>query len=340
MLQGVQAGKLPFVTDTAAIVVNYNGGLSLSRCLTSVLEQTPAPKTILVVDNGSTDDSMDHLDSSIQTLRLAQNDGYGAALRAGLESTEEPYLLFLNADTQLEPECLAAALSALESDATLGSVAPRVLQASESDRIDSDGIGLTTRCGQISWNGGRQAGRVGETVEEVLGPLGGAGLWRREAIEAGGGIPGGYFLYWEDVHLALAIQGAGWSSRTVPEARVLHEGGGAVGRGSARNVYYMVRNHLPCLAASLPSPLLRRYFFSLVLAPLRAALLYSGRGHPLAALLGLLSSLFLLPRALLWRQDLPSADQESLRRIRDLMETADTHREKIRRGDDMENGLS
>jgi GT2 family glycosyltransferase len=315
------------MTATAVIVVNYNGGRYLPRCLQSVLDQRPAPEEVVVVDNASVDGSVDRLPEGVRLLRLASNRGFGAAVNAGLAASAAPFVLTLNPDTELLPGCLAAACDALQADDTLGGVALRVLQAGDPSRIDADGIGLTSRLGQINVDHGRPASAAGGD-DRVLGPLGGAAYWRRTAIQQAGGFCERYFLYWEDVDLALRVNGAGFGFRRVGGARVLHVGSGTIGRWSPRNVFYMVRNHQACLLANLPGSLLRRHGLALALAPLRAATLYALRGRPLAALAGLLCGLAMLPAAWArrrrWMADrdvAPFAD-----RIASLMAEADENR--------------
>ncbi len=286
------------------IVVNYEGGEALSRCLSSVLGQEPAPDAVLVVDNDSRDGSVDRLPDGVRLLRRGVNDGFGAAVAAGLAATDHDHVLLLNPDATLEPGALAHAVSELQRDYETGAVALRVLKTADPERIDATGIGLTSALGQVNLDHGLRDDEVGLAPRTVLGPLGGASLWRRVAIERAGGFPIGYFLYWEDMDMALRLSRAGYVCRTAPKARVLHEGGGSVGHWSARNVHYMVRNHLPCLIASLPGPVLRSRVHLALIAPIRAAVLYALRGRPLSALSGLVMGWLMIPRAYAWRRNM------------------------------------
>jgi GT2 family glycosyltransferase len=290
---------------TAVIVVNYNGREHLGRCLASVLRQTPPPSEVLVIDNASEDGSVDALPPGVALVRLPANRGFAGAVNVGLQRTSAPFVLTLNPDVELLPGCLAAAAEALAADAGLGSVAPRVLMAAEPGRIDASGLGLTSSFGQINCEHGLREGEAAAEARVVLGPLGGVALWRRAALDAVGGWCEAYFLYWEDFDLALRLAAAGHSCRSVPAARALHVGGGSIGRHSAANVFYMVRNHWACLLACLPADLARRRWWAVTLAPLRAASLYAARGQPLAALWGLMCAPTLLPGALRRRRQLP-----------------------------------
>jgi len=320
---------------TAVIVVNFDGREHLSRCLGSVLSQEPPPAEVLVVDNASRDGSADALPPGVELLRLPVNRGFAAAVNAGLARTISPLVLTLNPDVELLPGCLAHAAAALEADRGLGSVAPRVLRASEPGLIDATGIGLTSFFGQINCENGLREGQAAEQPRDVLGPLGGAALWRRKALSEVGGFCEHYFLYWEDMDLALRLDRAGYGSRSEPRARVLHVGGGAVGRYSAANVFYMVRNHWACLLSCLPGPLLRQRAGAIALAPLRAATLYARRGRPLAALWGLACGVALLPDAWRRRRALPPAsgagEEAAAGRLLELLSAADLERSVMRR---------
>jgi GT2 family glycosyltransferase len=313
---------------TSVIVVNYNGGAFLPRCLAAVLAQVPPPADVLVVDNASADGSVDSLPPGVRLLRCPRNRGFAAAVNAGLAATQAPFVLTLNPDTELLPGCLAAAAEALEHDHLLGSVSLRVLQAADPARLDAAGVGLTSSLGQINCAHGMPDAQVEPSPRAVLGPLGGAALWRRVALERAGPGWERYFLYWEDIDIALRLDRAGYACRTVPAARALHAGSGTVGRWSRRNVFYMVRNHWPCLLACLPGPLLRRRFGEFLLAPLRSATLYALRGRALPALAGLVCGAALLPAAFVRRRTLPrgGTSRNAAERVATLLASADEDR--------------
>ncbi len=324
----VPHGKLARVAELVVIIVNYDSGERLRACVASVLAQRPGPPPILVVDNASRDDSAKGLPEGVEVLHREVNDGFAPALSAAMAATSEPLIFTLNPDTLLEPGCLARLTEALDADLRAGAVAPLVLQLDAPTQVDASGIGLTSRMGQINWDHGLAADQLSDSPREVLGPLGGAGLWRRVALERAGGFSRHFFLYWEDMDMALRLNRAGYGCRTVPGARVLHEGSGIVGRYSSLNVFYMVRNHWQCLLGALPGPLLLRSLPAIVLAPLRAAVLYAGRGRALAAAAGLICGAALIPGALLRRRYLPrtGTSHKAAERIAKLLAAADENR--------------
>ena len=325
-------GRLISVTNAVVIIVNYDSGERLHRCLLSVLAQQPPPKRVLVVDNASSDGSATSLPEGVELVQRSGNGGFAAALLAGLAASQEPFVWTLNPDLEVQAGCFAAAEAALEADERLGSVAPRVLQQDAPDRIDATGIGVTSRLGQLNLDHGLAPDQVAADSQLVLGPLGGAALWRRSALERAGSFDARYFLYWEDMDMALRLQLVGYMCRTVPEACVFHEGGGTVGHHSPRNVFYMVRNHWVCLLRSLPGPVLRERAGALLVAPIRAALLYAGRGRGLSALGGLICGVAMIPASLWSRRQWArrATDAQAADRIRVLMSDADKNREVTR----------
>ena len=316
----------------AVVVVNWNAGPLLSRCLASVLAQEPPPAEVVVVDNASSDGSADAPPPGVRVLRRADNGGYGVAVNDGIRATSAPAVLTLNPDVELLPGCLAAAAARLDRELDLGAVALRTLRADDPSRLDASGIGLTSTFSQINVDHGLREDTLATSSRELLGPLGGAALWRRQALVRAGLFAEHWFLYWEDVDVALRVNRAGYACRTEPAARVLHVGSASVGRWSARNVFYMVRNHAPCLLSSLPGPLLRSRPHWLLLAPLRAATLYALRGRPFAAAWGLLCSLALLPAAYVRRRHLTRSgtSAKAAARVAVLMIQADRDRLAMR----------
>jgi GT2 family glycosyltransferase len=321
------------VTNAVVIIVNYDSGERLYRCLLSVLAQQPPPRRVLVVDNASTDGSAENLPQGVELVQRPKNGGFAAALLDGLAASQEPFVWTLNPDLEVQPGCFAAAEAALEADERAGSVAPRVLQQDAPDRIDATAIGITSCLGQLNLGHGLHPDQVAADSQLVLGPLGGAALWRRSALEKAGNFDPRYFLYWEDMDVALRLHRVGYVCRTVPEACILHEGGGTVGHHSPRNVFYMVRNHWICLLRSLPGPILRERAGALLVAPIRAALLYAGRGRGLSALAGLICGTALIPASLWSRRHLPrgASDDEAAAQIRALMSEADGNRAAMRK---------
>ncbi|MHB8531693.1 MAG: glycosyltransferase family 2 protein [Solirubrobacteraceae bacterium] len=254
------------------VLLNYDGRALLQAALASLQQQVCEPFHTLVIDNGSSDDSLQFMaehHSGIAVLALERNIGVTAALNRGLERTATDYVALFNNDIELEPGCLAELLAALDAHPEAGSAAPKMLDF--ADRCVLDGAGDL-----ISWRGGGQRRGHGQlddgrydTPEEVFGPCGGAAVLRRSAVERVGGFEEAYFAYYEDIDWAFRAQLAGFRSRYVPSAVVYHHGSATLGRGfNDFNGYHLWRNPVWLVCRCYPGATIARHAPDLILGQL------------------------------------------------------------------------
>lgn len=228
--------KLP-AREVTAVVVNYNAGAALSECVESL--EREGVRDIAVVDNGSTDDSLEYLaakNPSAQVFHTGRNLGFGGGVNYGARRVAGELLLVCNPDLVLQAGALGAMADRLAQDPSLGLVGPA----------------LVTPAGEL-----QPSGRVFPTlrrssVQAVLGALlpknaysrryreanrahaeTGAADWvtgvcflvRRAAFDAVGGFDDRYFMYVEEVDLCWRLARAGWRTGYESSARVLHIAG-------------------------------------------------------------------------------------------------------------------
>ncbi len=249
----------------AVVIPSWNSAGLLPRCLDS-LEGQSAEIELLVVDNGSTDGTLELLRGrGVEHLPLPSNAGFAAAMNLGASRVSAPAILALNADTVLEPGCVGMLLDALEADPSLGGVQPRILQWEEggesprsidSARIYSAGQALT-RDGRAIELGAGEAQRPEHLVRrEVFGVCGAACLLRRELFDDLGGYDERYFAFYEDVDLNVRARIAGWRFQYVPEAVVWHLGNASWQAGferpAAENARLVARNRLATQLKFMP----------------------------------------------------------------------------------------
>ncbi|MBV9464120.1 MAG: glycosyltransferase family 2 protein, partial [Verrucomicrobiae bacterium] len=239
------------MATTAILIVNWNGRKFLEECFAALRAQTLAPDRILLVDNGSTDGSVDWMKENaptVEVLALGRNTGFAEGNNIGLRKLfENPptYVALLNNDTRAEPQWLEALVSELEKDASLGSAASCMVYHSKPEEVNNAGD-------QPLWDGaGIARGRHRPDEEfaipaEVFGPCGGAALYRLEALRqcalGDDYFDSGYFAYNEDVDLSWRLRRRGWKCLYVAGARVLHHHGGSSGRFSPFVLYHGERN--------------------------------------------------------------------------------------------------
>jgi GT2 family glycosyltransferase len=256
------------------IIPNWNGLRFLETCLKSVQQQSHKQVRILVVDNASSDGSLEFIRTkfpSVAILALERNYGFSAAVNRGILATSDDYVGLLNNDTESDPHWVENCLRALEGHADIGYVACQVLDFYKRSRLDSAGD-LLTKTG-LPLKRGMDQPAVGEflTPRRVFGATAGAALYRREMFEKVGFFDAGYYMYLEDVDWCLRAALLGIRCMYVPEAKVYHiEGGSDPLRASylacwqterksfhtPERTYWITRNRIRMLAKNYPAALL------------------------------------------------------------------------------------
>jgi len=290
----------------AVAIPSWNTLDFLSGCLESLSRQEVELET-LVVDNGSTDGSLEFLErEGVPHVGLPRNVGFAAAVNLAVARTEAPSVLVLNADTALEPGCVATLLTALEDDSSLGGVQPRILQMEGGHRTGSLAEARLYSAGQALTRDGRAyetgmgeaQGAWSAERREVFGVCGAACLLRRDAFEAVGGYDEAYFAFYEDVDLNVRARAAGWRFEYVPEAVAWHAGAASwqasFERPGADNARLVARNRLATQVKFMPLAAAPR-----IAAVECGALWRAARGRRFVATLrGKLAALRWLPRLL------------------------------------------
>lgn len=216
----------------AVYIPNFNGAQVIDRALRSLREQS-RPIDVVVVDNGSSDNSLEMLREEypeVTVLNLERNIGFGPALNHAVRDCPADPLIFLNSDVECEPRFVEALLDANAEG--VQSVAGVLLQERAPELIDSAGVVADrTLMGFDYLHGEPREAAAG--AADPLGPTGGAALYDRRAFEAVGGFDERIFLYYEDLDLALRMAAAGAHSRLAPEATALHAYSAGLGAASA-----------------------------------------------------------------------------------------------------------
>jgi GT2 family glycosyltransferase len=273
------------------IIPNWNGRRWLGMCLDSLRAQTREAAEIILVDDGSTDDSVAFVRENypeVRIVELAQNRGFCAAANAGLRAATQAAMLLLNNDARLEPHCLEILESALEQYPTTDFFALCILDAS-GQHIDSAGVTIT-RDGRfvprdfgIAFSTHDSETHDPETVitRPVFGNSGGAGLYRRALFDDVGLFDKTLQMYLEDVDLNLRARLRGHECRYLPNAIAYHMGSTSLGAQSRRVAKLLIRNHLLVLAKSLPAGLWVYNFARLLGVQIRSAIFYAKQGRAL-----------------------------------------------------------
>jgi GT2 family glycosyltransferase len=253
------------------IIVNWNSGMQLQRCLTSMLLASREGfelARVVVVDNASSDGSAERLDFlglPVLAIRNSLNRGFAAACNQGVQGSEADYLLFLNPDTILLEDSVEAPIGFLER--------------SENTRIGICGVQLADLDGRVSRTCARfptpghlVARCVGldrviprvfpnhflsewehhqsRAVDQVMGAF---FLVRRALFDRLLGFDERFFVYYEDLDFAFRARQLGWSSYFLSRARALHWGGGCSENAKALRLFYSLRSRILYAYKHFPS---------------------------------------------------------------------------------------
>jgi len=253
--------------NVSAIVVNWNGKDLLHSCLLSLAGQTHRELEVVVVDNGSSDGSVEMVKGEFPRVRLKENEtnlGFARPNNQGIaEATGEVFFL-INNDAEAKPDCLTKLVSALQRDPKAGMAAPKILEYSERRTIDSVG-GLFIYPDGMSRGRGRGEEDRGQydSLREVLLPSACACLYRRAMVEEVGNFDEDFFAYCEDTDLGLRGRLAGWKAVSVPEAVVRHKYSQTGGRYSPLKAFLVERNHIWVAVKNFPAgPLFLSLFYA------------------------------------------------------------------------------
>jgi GT2 family glycosyltransferase len=267
------ASTIPSDQSVAVVVVNWNGLLYLPACILSLSQQTHPNYQIVVIDNGSTDGSLAYLERyhpSVHIIRNQHNLGFAAACNQGIVATQTDYIALLNNDAIVHPEWLSAMVDKM-SDPTVGMCACKMLAMNNHHMVDSAGIAVD----KLGFAWGIAGGQLDDPShypqpEQLLGPSGGAGLYRRSMLEDIGLFDESFFAYLEDVDLAWRAQWAGWQCKFAENAVAFHVHSATAMRVPYLKSRLLARNRVWMLVKNYPTSLLLAYLPLLIVTEIGA----------------------------------------------------------------------
>jgi N-acetylglucosaminyl-diphospho-decaprenol L-rhamnosyltransferase len=259
---GVPTGAHGFPTGVrgvSVVIVNYEAGPALVRCVEGLRAEGPAE--LVVVDNGSADGSVDAVRRrfpDVTVLAPGANLGYGAAVNRGVAATTAPSVLVGNSDLEVPPGALAALVAVLDREPRCALAGPLIRKPggerypsarqfpSLTDAAGHALLGIfapdnrfTRSYQRAELEGSRGASGDGSGTELVDWVSGACFVVRREAFEQVGGFDEAYFMYLEDVDLCWRLGQAGWQVRYAQAAEVTH----LQGISTDRHPFRMIVEH-------------------------------------------------------------------------------------------------
>lgn len=264
------------------VIPNYNGKQFLSDCLMSLDAEQAGPDTpsfeILVVDNGSTDGSVQllvELWPQVRKILLSENTGFCHAVNEGIRAASTPYVILLNNDTKVEKGFIKGLYEAIEGDDRIFSAGAQMRMWDRPELLDDAGDLYCV----LGWAFARGKGRRAERYESpvrIFSACGGAAIYRKSIFEEIGLFDETHFAYLEDLDIGYRARIYGYRNVYAPAAKVIHYGSASTGSrynprktvlSSANNVYVIWKNmpilqllwNLPILLAGF---LIKALFFA------------------------------------------------------------------------------
>lgn len=253
------------------IIPNYNGKHFMKPCLKSLENQTFRDFKILVVDNHSTDGSIEYMNShypEIELIALEENYGFSSAVNVGIKHADTPYVILLNNDTTVDSHYIEEMVNAIEQSSDIFSVSSKMIQMYHPELIDSAGdLYMLT-----GWGACRGAGRPVsnyQKTDEIFSACAGAAIYRKSAFRRIGYFDESHFAYLEDIDVGYRAKIFGYKNMYCPTALVYHVGSGTSGskyntfkvKLSARNSIWLNYKNMPLLQLIINSiPLAIGYF--------------------------------------------------------------------------------
>ena len=228
------------------IIPNYNGRHFLSTCLHSLTKQTFTDFDVTIVDNASSDDSIRWLSDNypdVHIIALSENTGFAAAVNVGIRHSKSPYIMVLNNDTILAPDCIANLIYTMEKSAKIFSAGANILTLKSPHLTDTNGDFYSIQGYAFCRNQGLKPSR--QTSSAVFSNCGCAVIYRRSLLYRVGLFDKSFFAYLEDVDLGFRAKKLGFQNVHCPTAIVYHYGSGTTkAKYTSFKVYHSARNNI------------------------------------------------------------------------------------------------
>jgi len=249
----------------SVVVPNYNGLHFLKEVIGSMTNDESRPKVedkleVIVVDNGSTDNSVEYLSrpkvgDKIKVIKNDFNLGFAGAVNQGIKAAENDWVVVMNNDVRIEKDWFGKIKKELSrpevEDEQVGCLFGKVLDW-EGERIESVGLDFEIRGKSKNIGNGEDDIDNYNQSQFIWGAPASIVVYRRKALKDVGYFDEDFFAYLEDVDLAIRLNDKGWRTLYVPKAISSHYGGGTADKFSgwrqkytARNWWYIIVKHYP-----------------------------------------------------------------------------------------------
>jgi len=261
----IRSEKHPLVS---VIVVNYNDKVFIKKCLSSVLNTNYPRFEVIFVDNASTDGSLflvKKLFENDKRLKIVCNNrnlGFAEGNNIGIKKAKGDYIVFLNCDTEVNPNWLIELIREMESDPLVGAAQSKLLRLQNQKRIDSyvDSAGGFIDFYAFSINRHGKNRVEFEKVMEIFYAAGAAMAIKRTVLTKVGFFDPEFFFSGEDVDLCWRVYLSGYKVILVPSSLVYHASSGGRAHTSETLLFHGCKNHIMLLLKNYETRNLEKYF--------------------------------------------------------------------------------
>ncbi len=248
------------------VIPNWNGMEVIKPCLDSLRSQSMKAFSTILIDNGSTDGSLELVRAGYPEVRVkafAENTGFSRAVNEGIRQSDTPYVVLLNNDTVCAKHFLEELYRCIKRHPNAFSCSARMEQMKQPGILDGAGD-YYCALGWAFADGKGKRSRCRRREHKVFSSCAGAAIYRRDLLEELGGFNEQHFAYLEDVDLGYRAQIRGYENWYAPKALVLHAGSAASGSAhnpfkvslSSRNSMYLIGGNMPVWQIALNLPFL------------------------------------------------------------------------------------
>jgi GT2 family glycosyltransferase len=270
----------------SAIIPTWNRAALVEYILGNLAEQTRPPDEVIVVDNGSKDETLAIAQRmGAEVVGFPENRGFAAAVNAGIERSNAEWILILNNDVRLEPDWIERLLTSAKQENAAFAVG-KLLQQDDQEILDGswDLVSRAAYAWRCGW-GRRDEGIWSHRRKIRLAPMT-AVLFHRRVFDALGLLETRFESYYEDVDFGVRCALAGFEGIYEPEAVALHSGKATLGKNGARVMYLSARNQVLLLAKHYPARTLLRFAWPIFVGQMLSLATTAKHGHFLAGLRG------------------------------------------------------
>ena len=231
----VSGDRLP----VSVVIPNFNGKDYLRPCIESILASPNKPDEIIIVDNASTDGSLDTISEFAPGLKIIRHDenlGFTGAVNHGITASRNPYIYLLNNDTKVEPDAIENLVKTMDSDEKLFSLGSLMLSMDKPDVVDNAGdyynlLGYARARG----NGKSRFNYAVDNPRDTFSACAGAAMYRARVFNEIGLFDDRHFAYLEDVDIGYRARIYGYKNAVLGSSVVYHKGSAV--SGSKHNAF-------------------------------------------------------------------------------------------------------